>query len=144
MSCEAVTELAMTRSTRSSRTFCTAAVAVTSARAGDGVFLGDGKDIASIAGDVDGWTASGWTPFKATEPVAKPRHVVAIRRLWSSDNGSLVFGEGVEDGLLIVLLIGCDSESMLFRMSFAYRAHSLNMVQFDAEAVLCKDRLDRV
>lgn len=144
MSCEAVTELATTRSTRSSRTSCTAAVAVTSARAGDGVCLGDGKDIASLGGDVDGWTASGWTSFKATEPVTKRRHVVAIRRLWSSDNDSLVFGEGVEDGLLIVPLIGCDSESMLFRMSFAHRAHGLNIVQFDAEAVLCKDRLDRV
>jgi len=144
MSCEAVTELATTRSTRSSRTSCTAAVAVTSARAGDSVCLGDGKDIASLGGDVDGWTASWWTSFKATEPVTKPRHVVAIRHLWSSDTDSLVFGEGMEDGLLIVLLIGCDSESMLFRMSFAHRAHSLNMVQFDAEAVLRKNRLDRV
>ena len=81
MSCEAVMELASTRSTRSTRTSSTAAVAGTSARAGNSFSPGDGRDIASLGGDVDGWTASGWTSFKATEPVTKPRQVVAIIRV---------------------------------------------------------------
>jgi hypothetical protein len=130
---------------------------MTSARASLSVCLGDGEEISSLGGDVNGWTASGWTTFEAAEAITKPWHVVAVGRLWSSERDGLIFGEGVENGFLIRLVIGCDSESVLFRAGlswysnktvrgnvFAYWIMISGVAQFDGDAMLGEDRFDRV